>query len=342
MKARVHPDQGVSLTVGVIGCGTIVRNVHLPVLLSLPGIDVAWLADRDASRARALSAASGVDALPVSEELTHLPKVDILLLGIPNGARPPYFDLIRQGLARCAYVEKPFARSMEEHEFLTRGLEAWQVAVGHDRRAFGLTRLAREVVESQIFGLLRAVRFEFGGLGRILTGGGYYGSAQLAGGGTLYQMGVHYIDSLLFITRARDVAVESGVMEVEDELDIHTEADLILTLEDGRQVPLHVLATTLKRASNRIELEFDRAQVSFAPGYGDPRLEVSARSAGIVGHLHPTPNHGPLTVHASFASHWRGVLEAVAQRTPNETSAAACRLTTQALEALYSLRNGAA
>jgi len=341
MKARARPEQGVSLTVGVVGCGTIVRNVHLPILLALPGVEVAWLTDRDASKARALSSASGIEAIPVPEQLNQLPKVDVLLLGIPNGARPPYLDLIRERIARCAYVEKPFARSMEEHEFLTRGFEAWQVAVGHDRRAFGLTRLAKEVVESQVFGLLRAVRFEFGGLGRILTGGGYYGNAQLAGGGTLYQMGVHYIDSLLFITSARDVAIESGVMEVEDGLDIHTEADLILTLEDGRQVPFHVLATALKRAGNRIELEFDRAQVSFVPAYGDPRLEVSARSAGIIGHLHPTPNHGPLTAHGSYASHWRRFLEAVTQRTPNETSGAACRLTTQAFEALYSLSDGA-
>ncbi len=341
MKDSMHPDQDDLLTVGVIGCGTIVRNIHLPVLLSLPGINVAWLTDQDISKAQALSAASGVDALPLPGQLNHLLKTDILLIAIPNGGRPPYLDLIREGLMRCAYVEKPFARSMREHDLLTRGLEAWQVAVGFDRRAFGITRLARETVDEQIFGLLRAVRFEFGGLGRILTGGGYLGNAQLAGGGILYQMGVHYIDSILFITNARCVALESGVMEVEDELDIHTEADLVLMLEDGHRVPLHILATTLKRANNRIELEFDRATISFTPAYGDPRLEVSTRSAGIVGHLHPTPEHGPLTPYASYAAHWRRVFIAIAQRKQNETSATACRLTTKTLEALYSLRHGA-
>lgn len=338
----MNPGQAASLKVGIVGCGTIVRNVHLPVLLSLPRVEVAWLTDKDASKARALEAASGVAAVILPQQLSRLPKTDLLLLGIPNGPRPPFMDLIRQGLARCAYVEKPFAKSIEEHEFLTRGLEAWQVAVGQDRRAFGLTRLAREVVEKQIFGHLRSVRFEFGGLGRILTGGGYLGNAQLAGGGILYQMGVHYIDSILFITKARHVSLESGVMEVEDDLDIHTEADLVLTLEDGGEVPFHVLTTTLEKASNRIELVFDRAQVHFVPAYGESKLAVLTHSGGIIGYLHPTPKHGPLNVHASYAAHWGRFLEAVAQRTPNETSAVTCRLTTMVLEALYSLRPGSA
>jgi predicted dehydrogenase len=197
------------------------------------------------------------------------------------------------------------------------------------------------VVDSRIFGLLRSARFEFGGLGRILTGGGYSGNSQLAGGGILYQMGVHYIDSLLFISRAKNIAIESGVMEVEDDLDIHTDATLIITVEDDRQVPLELLVTSFRNTNYRIELEFDNATVSFVPAYGAQNLEVSHRSSTILGYLHPTPHHGPLNAHASFAAHWRGVIELVTSRSPNETSASSCRLTTQALELLYSLKNGA-
>jgi predicted dehydrogenase len=340
IKATAHLAPVAPLTVGVIGCGAIVRNVHLPVLLSLPEVEVAWLTDQDASKARGLSAASGVAALKLPDDLAELPNTDVLLLAIPNGARPPYLDLIRKGIAQCAYVEKPFARSRKEHEFLVRGLEDWQVAVGLDRRSFGLTRLAMQVINEKLFGPLNEVRFEFGGLGRILTAGGYLGDPRLAGGGIMYQMGVHYIDSILFITKAEDVCIQTGVMEVEDGLDIHTEADLMLTFGDKRQIPFHVLTTTLKRTNNRIALMFDRARVRFTPAYGDPQLEVLGHAGEIIGYLRPTASHGPLSTHASYAAHWQRALESFTKRAANETSASACRLTTKALETLYGLQHG--
>ncbi len=87
--------------VGVVGCGAITRQMHLPVLLSLPTVEVVWLCDQDDSKASVLSNACGVRAIPIQDLLADaLPPVDGLLLAIPNGARPRYFDLFAAGRQR--------------------------------------------------------------------------------------------------------------------------------------------------------------------------------------------------------------------------------------------------
>jgi len=51
--------------IGVVGCGAISRNAHLPVLLSFPSVKVVWLADTNQRSGQALSKASGVRFHPI-------------------------------------------------------------------------------------------------------------------------------------------------------------------------------------------------------------------------------------------------------------------------------------
>ena len=46
-----HPmGQKVGQKIGVIGSGVIARTIHLPVLTSMPDVQVAWVADADDAR----------------------------------------------------------------------------------------------------------------------------------------------------------------------------------------------------------------------------------------------------------------------------------------------------
>lgn len=62
------------------------------------------IVDRHYDKARALGDASGTPALELPADPQLLPRADILLLAIPNGARPPYFQLVRTGQFAAAYV----------------------------------------------------------------------------------------------------------------------------------------------------------------------------------------------------------------------------------------------
>jgi predicted dehydrogenase len=55
--------------VGVIGCGNIVQNVHLPVLLNLDEVRVAWMTNIDKKKGMELSKVSGIPFYDFNEEL---------------------------------------------------------------------------------------------------------------------------------------------------------------------------------------------------------------------------------------------------------------------------------
>ena len=99
------------LRIGVIGAGTIVENIHLPVLANLPGVSVAWVADRSEDRAERLARAFAIDARPLS----RTDDADILLVAIPMLGRDQWFEHAhRHGMA--LFVEKPFAVSLAQHD----------------------------------------------------------------------------------------------------------------------------------------------------------------------------------------------------------------------------------
>ena len=323
------------MRVGVIGGGTISRNVHVPVLLAMPEASVAWIADTRVE-ARALADWSGARFHHVRGERLDLPPADMVLLAVPNGARAPYYEHLA-GAGYGVYVEKPFARSRSEHALYAQGFNPGRIAVGLDRRSFGLTRLARRLFRQRPFGAPLSIRVEFGGLGRVLVGDSYMSDAQLAGGGALYQMGVHFIDAALFAADARDVTGGHGLLTISHGLDAHVEGSLDVELADGQSVPLQVLVTQFAAADNRVTFEFEHAAAALSIAYGVSSIEVTPTSGDGKFQVSPDDAAWPLDVFASFATHWRAAFRAFRTGEENYTSAGRTILTTKALELLYAL-----
>jgi predicted dehydrogenase len=323
------------IRIGIVGCGTITRNVHLPVLLSLSDVRIAWLADIRREAGESLSRAAGIRFHQVKSGL-DLPDCDVVLLALPNGARKTYFDAICQRPDVGLYVEKPFARSLREHEGYVAGKKPWQVAVGLDRRSFALTQMAREIFDARPFGNPQSIRIEFGGLGRVLVGESYMANAALAGGGTLYQMGVHLLDAALFASGATNVSSRSGRLVMAQGLDVHVEAELLTTLSNGDVLPMHVRVTQLGEVDNLVTFEFERATVQMSILYGAKSLGILPRGSREGWVMAPVPGYDfSLNVHATFAMHWLTAIRALTEKTPNYSSACQVTVTTQALEVLY-------
>jgi len=326
------------LRIGVIGCGTISRNVHLPVLLAIPGIKLAWVADTNQLSGYALSRASGIPFHRISSSKIDLPFADIVVLAVPNGARDSYYNYFASNREAGLYVEKPFAKSIAEHTRIVNGRAPWQVAVGLDRRSFGLTRLLRELFLHRPFGKPLSIKIELGGLGRVLIGGSFMSNSSLAGGGALYQMGVHFLDAVVFASCAQDVELRTGRMITADGMDIHVEGQLDLVLGPAERLPLAILVTQLQVANNCIEIAFEGASVTFSIMYGERCLQVTPRNPGSSRwKLVPEATTGPLDMFASFGLHWTSVIQAFRTRTENYTSASQALLTSKAMELLYSI-----
>src|SRR5205807_335883 len=104
-----------TLSVGVVGAGTIAREVHLPVLSAMPKVRIAWVADRDDVRARALARAFRLPAVSLPPCPSELPPCQAVLLAIPVGARGGYYQaLAARGTA--VFAEKPFALTATDHQ----------------------------------------------------------------------------------------------------------------------------------------------------------------------------------------------------------------------------------
>jgi predicted dehydrogenase len=321
------------LTVGVVGAGGIVTGIHLPTLLNLDSVCVLWIADLDDSLALRVGKAFGIEAVALPKDPRALPPTNIVLLAAPYGARAPYFEALRLRDVGV-YVEKPFARTVEEHDRLRNGFGESRIADGFQRRSWGPTAAARELVRASPFGPLRRARFGIGGPG-IVVGGRYSSDVRLAGGGILVEVGVHGIDLLLHILDAVDVRVIEGTMIQEDGFDLHTDARIAVDRARFEPVECEVTTSSLKSTTNRMDLEFEDATVSFSI-FSWEGFQV--RTRGGAAYL-LTPHGGiyPLTSHQTFHRHWGDFVDGVRSGVPNQTAAVHSRLTTKLVESLYAL-----
>lgn len=319
------------MRVGILGAGAITRDVHMPVLSVLPDVNVVWVADAQEERAREVASAYGVHSWLAPSNPKDLPEADVVLVAIPWGARPPYLhELAVRKVA--AYVEKPLARTVRDHEALCTAFGASRLADGLQRRSWGPVDAARLQVEKALFGQLRAVRFEVGGTG-IVVGSRYGADFKLAGGGILFETGVHGIDAVLRIVSPKSVQVVECNMILDRRFDIDTQARAILTRHDGSEVEFRVAASYLRTTSNAIELQFEHANVSFSL-FSWSGFQVKGRLGGLW-RLDTNKPLLPLTSFQTFGRHWSRFLEGVREDLANETSAIESIPTTHLIEQLY-------
>jgi predicted dehydrogenase len=325
------------MKVGIIGCGVITQGNHVPVLQTMPEMHIAWLSDLNTETGQRLARAVGSRFVAAETPLAERPAVDLVLLAIPWGARAPILQALAEmddGDRPALFLEKPVARTVAEHRNILTSYADWQVATGLMRRGLPQVACAHDIFHAGLFGPLEGAAVRFGGLGRILTRGGYMGRLDLAGGGVLMEMGVHYIDTCLHILDARAARFEAGRMKIFEGFDLHTEMTFTLDLPDGAAVPLDLQVTSLKAIESGIDLVFERATVRFGIG-GRSALDVLSRGGGQPFTLSAGPEYGPDKPLALLRSHWAAFLEGFRARQANYTSAANTLTTTSIIEQAY-------
>src|SRR5215470_16381615 len=101
-----------ALKVGLLGCGHIVQSVHLPVLVRLPGVELAALADPDPRRRdEAHRRASRAVARDDYRDVLAMPDVEAVVIALPNALHAEAaVEALRFG--KHVYLEKPLATSL--------------------------------------------------------------------------------------------------------------------------------------------------------------------------------------------------------------------------------------
>jgi predicted dehydrogenase len=318
------------LAIGIIGAGQIVSQVHIPVLRSLADVKIAWVTDKNDLRMQSVADSYRIPRAALPQNAESLPQADVYLIATPFGTRQPVYEALAARNA-ALYVEKPIARSLEHQLQLELNFPSYKFGCGFQRRSSGPALLLRQMVESEFFGPLLGVQFGHGNRG-VMLGSRYNGDVAIAGGGILFEVGVHSLDLSLFIAGATAASVKSVEMELEAGADIHTEADAVMTDVHGRQVPWHFVVSSLVDTTEMLELEFEHNVVSLS---GSGMISVRGRQTSQPLSLAPETGFSATTSYQTFHAHWREYLRALSSGTPNRTSISSCRLTTEVTEQLY-------
>lgn len=326
-----------ALSVGVVGAGTIAREMHLPVLSCMPDVEVQWICDVSADRARAAGNAYGIRNI-VADSPADLPSCDAVLLAIPVGARDGYVDACgARGAAILA--EKPFAVSAKKHRELIERFEPYQLGCAYMRRFYSSTLLLRHLVRTAPFGALLRIRISEGSrLTASRVDRSYLDDAsQSASGGILSELGCHSLDAALFITGARGYEIHACEFACDGNVDRGITANIRLS-ESGHipscGVELEYCVSWLDRQENTILLEFENSSVWTGVGPGAEVYMGTPQTPAEATRLMPA-RRGAITANQAFYLQWRSFIDGIRAKSASVISAESALLGTVLIEDLY-------
>jgi len=317
--------------IGVIGAGAIARTVHLPVLTATPETSVAFVADADGRRAAEVAAAFGVPHVPLERLPQVLPGCEAVLLAIPVSVRAPYLAML-SAAGVTALVEKPFARTVAEHEAALQAFPPHRLACGFMRRTYAATRLARRILEEGWLGPPRRLRAAEGGR-TTKTGVDASPFDRGTAGGVLLDLGCHALDLAFHLTGARGHQVVRAERVLDGPVDRRAEGEVLLLRNGEAPLPLQYVFSWLDPQEDCLEIEFDTARLRL---HAKPERPLTLGGKNLTGEVPLVdPAAGATTSAQAFYLEWRLVLDAARAGTPSPLAAASCLPLTALLEELH-------
>lgn len=187
---------GQPLTIGIVGCGTIVGQ-YLETFARLDDIRLAAVADLDSARAAEVAAGiPGCDALAVDELLAREDIEVVLNLTIPAAHAEVSLKAIAAG--KSVYVEKPLADTVEHARTVLDAAATASLLVGcaPDTVLGTGTQTARRALDDGLIGrpLAATATMVTPGHERWHPNPDFY---YRPGGGPLLDMGPYYVTALV-------------------------------------------------------------------------------------------------------------------------------------------------
>jgi len=225
--------EGATVRYGILGFGHFAEKAVLPALRASVNSDIVALQKRSLRAAREKAEAFGVPlAFDSAQDLVASPDVDAVVIVSANARHHPE-TLAAARAGKHVLVEKPMAMNVRECEEM---IEACRTAgvllmVAHMTRFSPLALRMRDIVLSGALGRIVSARADFVYDAR-LSRRSWLHDRTLAGGGPVYDIGVHCLDMLRFILDDEVVDVAAALAPPPDEQ--HTEEVASLSLRFSR------------------------------------------------------------------------------------------------------------
>ncbi len=184
----------------IVGCGSVVRRYHAPILRSLirrRAIRVHGCYDLSPAAAKEMGSLLGAVRTGTPEHLGDLSGVDAVLIATPPESHLAFIErYVSEG--KAVLVEKPFVGTRAEAERVVQlaRVRKTPVLVGHFRRYYPALSGARTFIAEGGLGRVHRVEASEGGRWSWPTFSRYVIESPL--GGVIHDTGSHLMDMVLY------------------------------------------------------------------------------------------------------------------------------------------------
>lgn len=187
---------------GLIGCGAIAKQYHIPSLLNTPGCSVVAVCDLIQERAEYAAAKFGLEAdrcFTDAEDLLSIPEIEGVVILTPNYN---HCEMTVRAAAhhKHVFITKPMARDAAEcMQMIEACKEAGvQLFVSFMHRYLTGIREAKEMIARGDIGNVQMVRV-LNAPGATSTVSSWFYKTENVGGGCVMDIGVHGIDIVRYL-----------------------------------------------------------------------------------------------------------------------------------------------
>lgn len=186
--------------VGMIGAGAIAMD-HCNGITKHSAGEIVAIADLSAERAKEVADKYKIGKTYTKwEELVANPDIDAVAIALPNFLHAPV-SIAALKAGKHVILDKPFATNHEDAKKVAAAAKAKKKVfmVGMNQRYRAESQTVRTMIARGEFGQLyhgKAFWLRRAGCPKFGT---WFGQKQLAGGGCLYDIGVHMLDLCLFL-----------------------------------------------------------------------------------------------------------------------------------------------
>lgn len=237
-----------ALKIGIIGCGRVTENFHLPSLQKLNNVDVFALSDIDKYRLNKLADRFSIEnRYEDPYELLNHPEIEAVAVCTPT---EHHYSLGMSALSagKHLFLEKPIALNLEESEKLVKKAAdtSLKAFVGFNLRWHRHARKAKIILENGNLGTIQLIR------SLIITGPPIHSEWRKnrgLGGGAILDLAIHHFDLLryLFDTEVEEVHAKSISSDIQDQA-------AVVTLKTTNGLLTSSLFSYQSGTSNEIEI----------------------------------------------------------------------------------------
>jgi predicted dehydrogenase len=239
-----------TLRYGIIGFGRFAERAIAPAIRNAKNSALVGVQKRSAGEARLRADASGVPmAFGTVQELVEHPDIDAVFIVSANVGHCPE-TIAAAEAGKHVIVEKPMAMNAAEARKMIEACDRNNVRlmVGHMVRLSPAVRRIRQLIEAGRIGEVKSIRAEFIYDAR-LSHRAWLLDRAVAGGGPVFDVGVHCLDTIRYVLGDEAVDVRAAVSPLPTAL--ATEETAAIALRFSRGVIGSILCsytTPLRRA----------------------------------------------------------------------------------------------